>query len=123
MCVCVRVCLCVFAKSASLPIWITDSFRPARARLVDGMAELLLGIDIVRKLDIALVFGSNQFRIGQWGSEMMTYNGKHRWVFHLVSTACAFDKLDDYFSGSAKSANRSFASAGGFRGAIWKFGK
>ena len=85
-----------------LPIWITDSFRPVRARLIDGMTELLLGLDIVRGLDIAVVFGSNQFRIGQVESEIMTYNGKHRWAFPLVLTACAYNKLGDYFRGIKK---------------------
>ena len=51
-------------KSAVLPIWITDTFIPVRARLIDGMAELLLGLYIIRKLYITVVFGSNQFRVG-----------------------------------------------------------
>ena len=53
------------AKSAVLPIWITDSFRPARARLVDGTTELLLGLAIIMELDITAVFGSNQLMGGQ----------------------------------------------------------
>ena len=28
---------------------------------------------------------------------MMTYNGKHHWVFPLVPTACAYAKLNGYF--------------------------
>ena len=67
--------------SAVLPIWITDTFIPARMRMIDGMTELLLGLDIIRKLDTTVVFGSNQFRVGQGESEMVTYNGKHHWVF------------------------------------------
>ena len=27
----------------------------------------------------------------------MTFNDKHRWVFPLAPTACAYAKLDDYF--------------------------
>ena len=27
----------------------------------------------------------------------MTFNDKHRWVFLLVPTACAYAKLGDYF--------------------------
>ena len=84
-------------KSAVLPIWITDSFRPARARLIDGMTELLLGLDIVRRLDISVVFGIDHFRVGQGELEMMTYNEKHRWVIPLAPTACAYAKLNDYF--------------------------
>ena len=71
----------VSVESTVLPIWINDAFRPARVRLVDGMAELLLCLEIIRGLDIAVVFGSNQFRVGQGESEMVTYNGKHHWVF------------------------------------------
>merc|ERR1712112_14123 len=84
-------------KSTVLPIWITDSFRPVRARLIDGVAEFLICLEIIRKLDITVVFGSNQFGAGQGESEMMTYNEKHHWVFPLVPTACAYTKLNDYF--------------------------
>ena len=63
-------------RSTALPIWINDAFRPVRVRLIDGMTELLLGLEIIRKLDITVVFGSNQFRVGQGESEMMTYNEK-----------------------------------------------
>ena len=59
----------VSVKGAALPIWITDSFRPARARLIDGMAELFLGLDNIRKLDITAVFGRNQFRVGKGDRE------------------------------------------------------
>ena len=87
----------VSVKSTVLPIWITDSFRPAMVRLIDGMSELLLGLDIIRKLDITVVFDSDHFRVGQGELEMMTYNWKHHWVFPLVPTACAYAKLNDYF--------------------------
>ena len=87
----------VSVKGAALPIWITDSFRPARVRLIPGMTELRLGLDIVRELDISVVFGGDHFRVGQGELEMMTYNGKHHCVLHLVPTACAYAKLNDYF--------------------------
>merc|ERR1712112_198106 len=80
-----------------LPIWIADSFRPAIVRLIDGMTELLLGLDIIMKLDITVVFGSDHFRVGQGELEMMTYNGKHHLVIPLVPTDCAYTKLNDYF--------------------------
>ena len=84
-------------KSTALPIWATDSSRPAMVRLIDGMAELLLSLDIVMKLDITVVFGCDHFRAGKGELEMMTYNEKHHWVFPLVPTACAYTKLNDYF--------------------------
>ena len=65
--------------------------------MVDGMTELLRGLDIVRKLDIAVVSESDHFRAGQGELEMMTYNEKHHWVFPLVRTACDYTKLNDYF--------------------------
>ena len=67
------------------------------ARLIDGMTELLLCLDIIGELDITVVFGSDHFRVGQGELEMMTYNGKHHWVFPLVPTAGAYAKLNDYF--------------------------
>ena len=52
-------------KSTVLPIWITDSFRKVGVMLIGGMTEFLLCLEIIRKLDITVVFGSNQFRDGQ----------------------------------------------------------
>ena len=34
-------------------------------RLVEGKTELLLRLDIVKKLDITVVFGRDHFRVGQ----------------------------------------------------------
>ena len=79
------------------------------------MGELLLCLDIRRKLDIAVVFGSDQFRVGQGESEMMTYNEKHHWVIPLVPTACAYAKLDDYFWKIKVRTNRGFAGSRRFR--------
>ena len=54
----------VSVQGAVLPIWITDSFRPERVRLLVGKTELLLGLDIVKKLDISVVFGSAHSGLG-----------------------------------------------------------
>ena len=91
--------------------------------MIDGMAELLLGLDIVRKLDITVVFGSDHFAVGQGGLEMMTYNEEHHWVFPLVPTACAYTKLNDYFWKIQKKQIEISQVQGDFGGAIWKFGK
>ena len=80
-----------------LPIWIEDSFKPAGARWIEGKEELLSGLDIVRKLDITVVFGIGHFMVGQGELEMMTYNGERHWVFPLVPTAFEYAKLDGYF--------------------------
>ena len=80
---------------AVLPIWTMDSFRPAWVRSIEGKTELLLGLDIVKELDITVVFGSDHFMVGQGELEMVTYNEKHHWVFPLVPTACAYTKLND----------------------------
>ena len=63
--------------STVLPIWATESFKQAGVSLVGGKTELLYGLDIIRKLDITVDFGSDHFRVGQGELEMMTYNAKH----------------------------------------------
>ena len=55
----------VSAMSTVLPIWVTDSFKPVRARTIEGATELLLGLDIIGKLDITVEFGSDHFMDGQ----------------------------------------------------------
>ena len=54
----------VSVQSTVLPIWIADSFRPVRARQIEGKTELLLGLDIVKKLDISVVFGGAHSGLG-----------------------------------------------------------
>ena len=54
-------------------------------------------MDIIRKLRLTVDFGGERFQVGQGEWEGMTSNDKHRWVFPLVPTACAYAKLDDYF--------------------------
>ena len=103
-------------KSTSLPIWIADSFRPARAILIGGMTELLLGLAIIRKLDITVVFGSDHFGAGQGELDTMTYNEKHHWVFPLVPTACAYAEPDGYFWKMPKSQIIDLHAQGDFGG-------
>ena len=83
--------------STVLPIWVNDSFKPSRIRLITGKTELLPGLGIVKKLDIGVCFGRDRAQVGQgeWG--MMTFNEKHYWVFPLVPSACDYPKLDGYF--------------------------
>ena len=80
----------VSARSTVLPIWITDSFRPAGAMLIDGMAELLLGLDTIRQLDITVVFGSSHFRVGKgdrkWWLIMGNITGRSPWSQLTVHT-------------------------------------
>ena len=92
------------------------------ARLIGGMAELLLRLDIIGKLDITVVFGIDHFTAGQGELEMMTYNEKHHWVLPLVPTACDYTKLNDYFWEMQKGELR-FCRYMGISGIIWKFGK
>ena len=51
--------------STILPIWANVSFKPVRTRLITGITELLTGANIVKKLDIAVCFGSGRFHVGQ----------------------------------------------------------
>ena len=113
----------VSVKSTVIPIWVLDTFKPVRARLIEGETELLLCLDIIRKLAITVEFGSDHFRVGQGELEMMTYNGKHHWLFPLAPTSCAYAKLDGYFWKIQKIENCSPASAWGISRIIWKFGK
>ena len=99
-----------------LPIWIADSFRQTGARLVESGAEFLLLIDIVKKLEISVVFRNRQLHCRAGNLETATYNEKHHWVFPLVPTASAFGKMGDCFSEKCKSADRGFTSAGDLRG-------
>ena len=80
-----------------IPIWEGGAPKPASVRLIRGTTELLLWMGIVKKLDAVVNCGADQFGAGrsEWG--MMTFNGKHRWVFPLVPTDCACAELNDYF--------------------------
>ena len=54
-------------------------------------------MDVIRKLQLTVDFGSERFQVGQGEWEAMTFNDKHRWVFPLVPNACAYTKLEQYF--------------------------
>ena len=54
-------------------------------------------MDVIRKLQLTVDFGSERFQVGQGEWEAMTFNDKHRWVFPLVPNACAYAKLERYF--------------------------
>ena len=60
--------------STVIPIWVLDTFKPVRVRFIEGETELLPCLDIIRKLDITVDFGSDHFRDGQGALETMTYN-------------------------------------------------
>ena len=98
----------VSVTSTVLPIWVAYAFKPLRARLIEGEAELLLGKYIVSKLDIRVEFGSKLFRVGRGELRMMTFNEKHRWVSPLPPTACDCAKLDDYFGKMKNRTSRPF---------------
>ena len=55
-------------------------------------------MDIIKKLDLTVNFGSHQLNVGQSEWEMMTFNEKNHWVLPLVPTACAYAKLNEYFA-------------------------
>ena len=83
----------------------------------EGETELLLWLDIVKKLDITVVFGSHQFTVGQGERGMMTYNGKRHWVFPLAPKAFAYTDWVDIL-GNCEIKIRRFASAGRFWGSF-----
>ena len=88
--------------STVLPICFTDSFKPMRARAVGGKTELLPGLDIVRKLDITVVFGIDHFRVGHGELEMVTCNEKHQWVLPLPPNCLRIRKTGWVFFGNAE---------------------
>ena len=51
--------------STVLPICANDSFKPVRIRLIGGETEVLLRMNMVKKLDIAVCFGIDRFKVGQ----------------------------------------------------------
>ena len=102
------------ATSTVIPICVLGTFKPARVRLIEGEKELLLCLDIIRKLDITVEFGRNQFTVGMGELEMMTYNEKHHFVFPLVPTDCSYDKLGKYFEKLQKSQISAMREQGDF---------
>ena len=83
---------------AVVPFWVDGEPNQARVRLIRGKTELLPAFDIVTKLDSAVNFGRNIFKVGQSEWEMMTSNEKHHFVFPLSPTACSYTKFHAYFS-------------------------
>ena len=88
-------------SSTIMPIWVDGDFKPVKIRLIDGKTELLLGMDVIRKLQLTVDFGSERFQVGQGEWEAMTFNDKHHWVFPLVPNARAYKKLEQYFRKNA----------------------
>ena len=81
----------------SIPIWENGTPMPARVMLILGIAGLLSGMDIINQVGSTVNFRSNQFKVGQSGWGMMTFNEKHHCVFPLVPTSCDYVKLNGYF--------------------------
>ena len=48
-----------------MPIWADGGFRPVKIMLINGKTELLLGMDIIRKLRLTVDFGGERFQVGQ----------------------------------------------------------
>ena len=82
---------------ATIPIWVKDGPTPIRVRSTQGRADLLLGMDIVSKLDVAVNYKMRKFKIRQIEWLVMICNNKHQWVLPLTPNARGFEKLDEYF--------------------------
>ena len=65
--------------------------------LIQGKAELISGMGIIRTLDITFRFGRDQFKDGHREWETMTFNGKRHLAFPLVPTARSYANLNGYF--------------------------
>ena len=59
------------ALSTAIPISAQGNSKPARVMLIHGKTEALPVNDIIRKLDTAVRFGGDQFKVGQseWGND------------------------------------------------------
>ena len=77
-------------------IRVVGTYKQARVMLIRGKSELLLGMDIVKKLDLTVNSGRNQFKVGKSECGMMTFDEKHHLVLPLVPTACDYAKLNGY---------------------------
>ena len=52
-----------------MPIWVDGDFKPVKIRLIDGKTELLLWMDVIRKLQLKVDFGGERFQVGQGGGK------------------------------------------------------
>ena len=80
-----------------IPVCGYGIFKHARVSLIHGKPDLLLGTNIIRKLDITVSDGGDLFTVGQSACEMMTFSEKRHCVFPLVPTAFAYAKLNEFF--------------------------
>ena len=53
---------------APIPIWANGALKPVRVRLIRGRAELLPGMDIIKKVDSAVNFGGGPSQV--WAERM-----------------------------------------------------
>ena len=113
----------VSATSTVLPIWVSDSFKPVRARLIGEKTELLPGIYIVSKPDIGVEYGFKRFMVGRGELEMIPFNEKHHFGISSSSNCLCLRKTGWLFWKNAKIGNICPGSAWGILGVIWKFGK
>ena len=90
--------------------------KPVRVRLILGTTELLSGTDTIRNLDISVLSGRGQFKVGLSEWEMMTFSDNRHLVFLLVATSCAYTKLNDYFGKLQNSKIEVLEAQGDFGG-------
>ena len=70
--------------------------KQARVRLTRGKTELLLWMDIAKKLGTIVNIGINRITDGQSGWGMMTFSENRHLAFPLVPTACDYAKLGEF---------------------------
>ena len=71
-------------------------------------------MDIVKKLDIAVCFGSDRRHVGQGRGGVMTFNDNLRWVCPIVPTDCDYAKLDGHFGKLRNAEITALQTQGGF---------
>ena len=107
---------------SAIPTWLGGMPKQACARLIRGRAELLAGMDIVKKMDSPVSFGRNKFKAWQSEWAMVTSNGKPRRLLPLFPTSCDYAKLNEYF-GKLRDEKSKFRNSGAILAIIYQFGK
>ena len=102
--------------STVLPVWVNGAFRPVRVMIIRGKNRITFGNANRREVGVAVCFGIGRFKVGQGECEMMTSDENHHLVFPLVTTACDYTKLDEYFGELRKAEIEVMQTQGDFVG-------
>ena len=92
------------ANAYIAPIWAASEFNPITVRLIQGDADLLSRLDIVRNSGLTIDFTEIQFQFGQIEWKVMDLDNKNRWVFPLSPESRGYAKMEEYYHGMCNRA-------------------